>query len=38
MNTRVVNEKATTFVVPNINTAIMAIDNHMAIIQVQKYN
>jgi hypothetical protein len=34
MNTTVVNENATTLVVPNINTTIVAIDNHMAIIQV----
>jgi hypothetical protein len=28
MNTRVVNEKATTFIVPNINITTMAINNH----------
>jgi hypothetical protein len=35
MNTKAMNEKITTFVVPNISTTTMAIDNHMAIIQVQ---
>ncbi len=34
MNTRAVNEKATTFVVPDISTIAMAIDNHMVVIQV----
>ncbi len=34
MNTRVVNEKATTFVVPDISTIAVAIDNHMVVIQV----
>jgi hypothetical protein len=33
MDTRAVNEKATTFVVLDIST-IVAIDNHMVIIQV----
>jgi hypothetical protein len=28
------NEKTNTFVMPNINTTIVIIDNHMAIIQV----
>ncbi len=35
INIRVVNEKATTSVVPNINTTIVAIDNYTTIIQVQ---
>ncbi len=35
INTRALNEKTTTFVVPNINTTIVAIDNHMVVIQVQ---
>jgi hypothetical protein len=30
-----VNEKATTFVVFDINTTTMVIDNHMVVIQVQ---
>jgi len=34
MNTRAVNEKATTFVVPDISTIVVAIDNHMVVIQV----
>jgi hypothetical protein len=34
MNTKVVNEKITTYVVPDISTTIMAIDNHMVVIQV----
>jgi len=32
MNTKAMNEKITTYVIPDINTTIMAIDNHMAII------
>ncbi len=35
MNINVVNEKVTTSVVPNINTTIVAINNHMVVIQVQ---
>ncbi len=35
MNTRAVNEKATTFVVLDINTIVVAIDDHMVVIQVQ---
>ncbi len=35
MNTKAVNEKAITFVVLDISTTIVAIYNHMAIIQVQ---
>jgi hypothetical protein len=34
MNTKAVNEKITTSVIPDITTTTMAIDNHMAIIQV----
>jgi hypothetical protein len=35
INTRALNEKTTTFVVLNISTTIVAIDNHMVVIQVQ---
>jgi hypothetical protein len=35
MNIGVVNGKATTFVVPNISITIVAINNHMVVIQVQ---
>jgi hypothetical protein len=35
MNTRVVNEKTTMSIVPNISITTMAINNHMAIVQVQ---
>jgi len=35
MNTRAINEKATTSVVLDINTTVVAINNHMAVIQVQ---
>jgi hypothetical protein len=39
MNTRVVNEKATTYVVPNIGTSTMVINNNMVVIQDKhKYN
>jgi hypothetical protein len=34
MNTMTINEKSTTSVVPDINTIVVAIDNHMAVIQV----
>jgi len=35
MNTRAVNEKTTMSIVPNISITTMAINNHMAIVQVQ---
>ncbi len=35
MNTKAINEKTTTSVVHDINTTIVAIDNHMVVIQVQ---
>jgi hypothetical protein len=35
MNTKVENEKTTTYVVLDISTTLVAIDDHMAIIQVQ---
>jgi hypothetical protein len=34
MNTTVLNEKATMYVVPNIGTTTVAINNHMVVIQV----
>ncbi len=34
MNTRAVNEKTTTFIVPDINTIAVATDNHMVVIQI----
>jgi hypothetical protein len=34
MNTKAINEKTTTSVVHDINTTIVAIDNHMVVIQV----
>ncbi len=35
MNTKALNIKTTTFVVHDINTTIVAIDNHMVVIQIQ---
>ncbi len=35
INTKPVNEKTTTFVIFDINTTTMVIDNHMVVIQVQ---
>jgi hypothetical protein len=35
MNTMTISEKTTTSIVPNINTIVVAIDNHMAVIQMQ---
>ncbi len=35
INTKALNEKTTTFVVPNISTTIVAIGNHMVVFQVQ---
>jgi len=35
LNTRAINEEATTSIVLDINTTIMAINNHMVVIQVQ---
>ncbi len=35
MNTKVINEKTTTFVVLDINTTLVAIDDYMAKIQIQ---
>ncbi len=35
INIRLVNEKATTYVVLNIGTTTIAIKNHMVVIQVQ---
>ncbi len=34
MNTKVINEKTTTFVVLDINTTLVAIDDYMAKIQI----
>jgi hypothetical protein len=34
MNTRVVDEKVTTYIVPDIGTTIVAISNNMVVIQV----
>ncbi len=35
INSRSINEKATTYVVPNIGTTTIVIENHMVVIQVQ---
>ncbi len=35
INTRPMNEKATSYVVPNINITTIFIDNHMDVIQLQ---
>jgi hypothetical protein len=36
INTKPMNEETTSFVVPNISTTTVAIENHMAIIRVEK--
>ncbi len=35
MNTRAINEKATTYVALDISTTTMVINNHMFVIQIQ---